>query len=111
MLQEWLGQYGGEVISMIVTAILGFVGIAIKASVTDWLNDKKKRAIAKTCVLSVEQMYKDLHGEDKLNKCLAIFEDMLSEKGISLSADTMRLLIEEQVAKMNLGHLFDEVDE
>ena len=109
MFHEWLGEYGGEIISMIATAILGFVGIAIKSAVTDWLNDKKKRSIAKTCVLAVEQMYKDLHGEDKLNKCLVLMEDMLAEKGIMMSADTMRMLIEEQVAKLNI--VFNEVDE
>ena len=102
MISEWVSQYGGDLVRYALYAVLGFIGIALKTVITDWFKDKTKRAIAKTCVLAVEQMYKDLHGEEKLNKCLSLMEDMLAEKGIELSVDTMRMYIEEQVAKLNV---------
>ena len=58
-------------------------------------------AVAKTAVQFVEQVYKDLHGEDKLNTALEAASDMLAEKGITVSELEMRVLLESAVAEFN----------
>lgn len=50
---------------------------------------------------AVEQMYKDLHGDEKLQKALEAASDMLLTKGITISDIELRLLIEAAVAEFN----------
>lgn len=93
--------YGGEVIAVIVTAIFGILGAVVKAMVEKYLNDNTKRAIAKTVVQFVEQCYKDLHGEEKLNAALTRMSELLAEKGIKVSVAEMETLIEAAVGEFN----------
>ena len=94
----------------ILTAIAGYIGIVVKALVTKYLNDKTKQAVAKTAVQFVEQVYKDLHGEDKLDKALAAFSEMLAEKGITVTDLEMRVLIEAAVAEFNEAFKKDVIE-
>ena len=86
---------------MALTAIAGYLGIVAKNLFTKYVNDKTKEAVAKTAVKFVEQVYKDLHGEDKLNAALNAASEMLAEKGITVSQLEMRVLIEAAVAEFN----------
>jgi hypothetical protein len=101
MFAEFINQYGLQIVYTIVTAIAGYVGIMIKNLVAKYLNDKTKQAVAKTAVQFVEQVYKDLHGEDKLNAALGAASEMLAEKGITVSDLEMRVLIEAAVSEFN----------
>lgn len=102
---QFLAQYGAELIKTIVFAILGFVGIVIKNLYNRYINDETKRSIVKTCVYAVEQLYKNLHGEEKLNKCIVAAAKLLQERGIVISEDELRLLIESAVGEMNINKL------
>jgi tyrosyl-tRNA synthetase len=82
-------------------AIAGYVGIVIKNLVTKYINDKTKRDVAKTVVQFVEQVYKDLHGEEKLNAAFAAASEMFAEKGIHVSDLEMKVLLEAAVAEFN----------
>lgn len=93
--------YGGEVIAVIVTAIFGILGVVVKTMVKKYLDDETKRKIAKTVVQFVEQCYKQLHGEEKLNAALTRMSDLLAEKGIEVSVMEMETLIEAAVAEFN----------
>ena len=101
MFVEFINQYGMEILYAIVTAIAGYIGIAIKNLVTKYVNDKTKQAVAKTAVQFVEQVYKDLHGQDKLNAALSAASEMLAEKGIFVSDLEMHVLIEAAVSEFN----------
>lgn len=101
MFAEFINQYGMEILYTIITAIAGYIGIVIKNLCTKYINDKTKAAVAKTAVQYVEQVYKDLHGEEKLNEALSAASDMLAEKGIAVSDLEMRALIEAAVAEFN----------
>ena len=79
MFEEFMQTYGLSLIGAIVTAILGFVGIAIKRSVQRYLDTKEKRRIAKNVVLFVEQVYKNCGGEEKLEQALYAAKEMLAE--------------------------------
>ena len=101
MFAEFINTYGMEILYAALTAIAGYIGLVIKELATKYLNDKTKQAIAKTAVQFVEQVYKDLHGEEKLDKALVAFSDMLAEKGIGVTDLEMRVLIEAAVAEFN----------
>lgn len=84
-----------------LTAITGYVGLKIKAHFEKKEIDKTTEKVIKTVVRAVEQMYKDLHGEDKLNKAIESASEILMEKGISISSLELRMLIEDTVGAFN----------
>ena len=101
MFMEFINQYGMDILYTVVMAIAGYVGIVVKNLVTKYINDKTKQDVAKTVVQFVEQVYKDLHGEEKLNAALAAATEMLAENGITVSELEMRVLIEAALAEFN----------
>ena len=101
MFAEFINEYGMELLYAIVTAFAGYIGIAVKHLVKKYLDDKTKLAVAKTAVQDVEQVCKDLHGEEKLNEALSAASDMLAEKGIAITDLELRVLIEAAVAEFN----------
>lgn len=108
MFIEFINQYGMEILYTVVMAIAGYIGIVIKNLATKYINDKTKRDVAKTAVQFVEQVYKDLHGEEKLNAAFVAASEMLAEKGIHVSDLEMRVLLEAAVAEFN--NAFDKAE-
>ena len=100
-LKEFISEYGTTILYAILTALAGYLGIVIKRLYTKFVNNKTKQAVAKTVVQAIEQIYKDLHGEEKLNKALESMSEMLAEKGITITDLEMRMLIEAAVAEFN----------
>lgn len=101
MFKEFLSEYGTTLIYTVATAILGFVGIAIKSVIERFVNDKRKQKIVETCVNAAEQIYKELKGNDKLEKVKENIVAMLNEQGLTISELEMDMLIEAAVAEMN----------
>jgi hypothetical protein len=101
MLAEFINEYGTTIMYAIMTAIGGYLGLVVKNLYTKFINDKTKQSVAKTVVRGVEQIYKDLHGDEKLNKALEAASEMLAEKGIATSELELRMLIEAAVAEFN----------
>ena len=97
----FISEYGTTILYAVLTALAGYIGIVAKRLYTKYVNDKTKQAVAKTVVQAVEQIYKDLHGEEKLNKALEAASEMLAEKGITITDLEMRMLIEAALAKFN----------
>lgn len=97
----FISEYGTTILYAVFTAIAGYLGIVVKQLYTKYVNDKTKQAVAKTVVQAVEQIYKDLHGEEKLNKALESASEMLAEKGIAITDLELRMLIEAAVAEFN----------
>lgn len=100
-MREFFTNYGMEILSVILTTLIGYIAIALKGIFNKLANDKTKKAVAKTVVRAVEQIYKDLHGEEKLNKGIEYMTELLNEKGIKTSETEMRLLIEDAVGEFN----------
>ena len=101
MFAEFVENYGMEIIMTILTAIAGAVGMVVKNLYTKFVNDKTKQNVVKTVVQGVEQIYKDLHGEEKYEKALEAASDMLSEKGVSVTELELKMLIESAVGEFN----------
>lgn len=100
-IENFINNYGTEILYAIFTAIAGYLGIMVKNLYQNHINDSTKKAVVKTCVQAVEQLYQDLHGEDKYNKVVESVTDMLNEKGITITDIEMKMLIEAAVGEFN----------
>ena len=102
IMNEFVSQYGTMILYAVLTAIAGFLGTQIKRVYAQYVTDKTKREVAKTCVKAVEQLYKDIHGEEKKQKAIESITAMLAEKGISITELEINMLIEAAVAEFNI---------
>lgn len=71
--------------------------------------EQKKVEIIETCIRAVEQMHKDVHGEDKLNACIDGAKQMFATAGIDISDFELEMRIEAILAKLN--NVFNEVQD
>ena len=101
MFLDFISAYGPSILYAIITAIAGYIGVVVKNLYKKYIDDKTKKDVANTVVQAIEQIYKDLHGEEKLNKALENASEMLAIKGIDVSELELRMLIEAAVASFN----------
>lgn len=101
LINEFISTYGTTILYSVLTAIAGYLGVVIKNLYQKYINDKTKQDVAKTCVKAVEQIYKDLHGEEKLQKALEAASELLSSKNVSITDIELRMLIESAVSEFN----------
>lgn len=93
--------YGTQILGLILCAIAGIAGVAFKKLYQKHVDDDTKRAIARTVVAFVEQVWRDIHGPEKLKKALETAAILLKKKGINFDAEEMEILIEAAVAEFN----------
>lgn len=108
MFEYFVYNYGIEIIGLLMLAIAGCIGIAMRNGLNLWvkaqnsrLDDETKIVIARTAAAFVEQTWKALHGAEKLRKALEVAQELLSKKGIDFDADEMMIFIEAAVAEFN----------
>ena len=95
---EWMM----ELVSQVVLTVLGIaltylashLGSVLGKFWREKMKDENIRSVASTCVYAVEQMYGGKSGAEKLEKALILGEKMLSGKGIRISAQELRLVLE-----------------
>ena len=100
--KEFVQEYGTTILYAVLTAIAGYIGIAIKRIYQKVCDNKTKKDIVRTCVKAVEQLYVDLHGEEKYDKCVEACVSMLDEKGIKITEIELKMLIEAAVKEFNI---------
>ena len=96
-----LQPYLLEIIVAALTGIATFIGTKVKKIYEEKVNTETKEKVVNTVVNAVEQLYKDLKGEEKLNKCIENATAMLNEKGIAVTDLELRMLIESAVNGFN----------
>ena len=101
MFKEFIAEYGMQILYTIVTAIAGYVAIVAKNLATKYINDKTKKDVAKTVVQAVEQLYKNLSGEERLGIAITSASEMLIDKGINITEVELRFLLESAVGEFN----------
>src|ERR1035437_7477065 len=97
IIQKFISEYGTAILMTILTAIAGVVGTQAKRIYEKYINDKTKKEMTKICVVAVEQLYKDLDGAAKYDKCVSNLSEMLAEKGITVTELEIKMLIEAAV--------------
>lgn len=108
MFEYYVYSYGMHIVGLLLVAVAGCIGLTFRnwlrkwvSAETDRLDSETKAKIARTVVAFVEQVWKDLHGQDKLLKALEKAKELLGKKGIAFDADEMMVLIEAAVAEFN----------
>ena len=101
MFAEFVSEYGTQIIYTILTAIAGYLGLVFKNLYQKYVDNQTKKDVVKTVVQGVEQIYKDLHGEEKLNAALDAASLMLAEKNIAVTEFELKMLIEAAVGEFN----------
>lgn len=94
---DLLQNYLFEILATIITALASFIGLTIKNAYTKYINTKTKKEIVKDTVNYVEQVFKNIHGEEKLNKAKEKSLEWLKQKGIKISETELEILIESAV--------------
>ena len=100
-LKVFINQYGLEIVTTIVTAIVGYIAVVAKNIAQKYINDKTKKEVAKIVVSGIEQCYKALEGPQKLQKALEAASSMLAEKGIKVTEVELRMLLESALSEFN----------
>lgn len=100
-IKEFIQEYGTQMLFALLTTLAGYVGIAVKKLYEKYVTDRTKQEVVKIAVRAVEQLYKELHGEEKLEKALMYASDMLETRGISISSVELRLMVEAAVREFN----------
>ena len=95
---EWLMEGISEVILSVLgialTLLASRIGTILGRFVREKMQDESVRGVAAICVRAVEQMYKECSGTEKLEKALVMGEKLLMEKGIRISAQELRVVLE-----------------
>lgn len=93
-IQEFLSSYGTEILYTILTAIISFLGIKLKALYEKNVNDCIKKNIVEDTVKYVEQLYKSKTSEEKKNIAKENILKLLTEKKITITDLELEVLIE-----------------
>ena len=98
------------IISAALAGALGYIGLKLKNYVEEKYNLHIKKETAETCVKAVEQLYHDLQGCEKLERCKTYVLQILAQKGIEITELELDMLIEAAVAQLNFKRLWGESD-
>lgn len=100
-------QFHAELINLVMIIVTACVGLVTKQVMT-YLNKKgllhqleNNKAIVGVVVKAVEQMYEQLHGNEKLNVAKIELIKLMKDKGIKISEKELDLLIHSSVNEMN----------
>lgn len=101
MIATFIQQYGMTILYTALTAIAGFIGLQIKRIYEKHIADEEKKKVVETCVKAVEQLYRDLSGEEKKEKAIENITAILDAKGITIAPIEIEMLLEATVASFN----------
>lgn len=91
------------ILATFLTGLFTYIGTRLKKVYEEKVNTETAKAVVEDAVRFVEQVYKDLHGKEKLEKATAQVEEVLQSKGITISEAEINMLIESAVYGLNEG--------
>ena len=101
MFEFFVYTYGPTLVGALLCAIMGSLGFAAKRLYEKHINTEEKKSIARTVASYVQQVWKDIHGPEKMLKALEAAEELLKKKNINFNASEMRIYIEAALAEFN----------
>lgn len=99
--EYFIYTYGPTLALTILAAIFGTLGHAAKRLYEKHCDTEEKKAIARIVASYVEQVWKDFHGEVKMNQALKTAQDLFAKKNIVFDEREMRVYIEAAVSEFN----------
>ena len=91
------------ILATFLTGLFTYIGTRIKNAYEQKVNTETAKVVVENAVRFVEQVYKDLHGKEKLEKAVEQVSQVLASKGINLSEAEINMLIESAVYGLNEG--------
>ena len=91
------------VLATFLTGLFTYIGTRLKNAYEQKVNTETAKVVVENAVRFVEQLYKDLHGKEKLEKAVEQVSQILASKGINLSEAEINMLIESAVYGLNEG--------
>lgn len=92
----------------VLMVVAGIIGYQIKKLYNQYIDTETKKDVVESTVQYVEQVYTDLHGQEKLEKALDRASQILREKGITVYVDELETLIEAAVNGFNSGYTWEK---
>lgn len=92
-----------DFVAVVIGVALMYAGQYVKKLYNQYVDTQTKKDVVSTTVQYVEQVYKDIHGQKKLDKALERASELLKEKGIAVSDTELETLIESAVCGFNDG--------
>ena len=91
------------VLATFLTGLFTYIGTRLKKVYEEKVNTETAKNVVEDAVRFVEQVYTDLHGQEKLEKAAEQVVEVLQSKGISISEAEINMLIESAVYGLNKG--------
>ena len=91
------------VLATFLTGLFTYIGTRLKNAYEQKVNTETAKVVVENAVRFVEQVYKDLHGKEKLEKAGEQVSQILASQGINLSDAEINMLIESAVYGLNEG--------
>ena len=91
------------ILATFLTGLFTYIGTRLKKVYEEKVNTETAKQVAEDAVRFVEQVYKDLHGKEKLDKAVEQVAQVLESKGITISEAEINMLIESAVCGLNEG--------
>lgn len=96
-----ISGYINQIILILFLAFAAFLGAQAKKLYQQFVTTEVKQAICRTAVRFVEQVYKDLHGREKLEQAMKRASALLSGYGIKITDTELEALLEAAVNEFN----------
>lgn len=98
---DLMSGYAYQIVLIILLALASFLGAQIKRMYTKYVTTEIKQAVCKTAVRFVEQVYRDIHGQEKLKAAMQKASELLEEKGIAITEIELIAMLEAAVNEFN----------
>ena len=96
-----ISQYLNQMILILFLAIAAYLGAQAKKLYQKYVTTEVKQSVCRTVVRFVEQVYKDLHGDEKLYKAMHRASEILFDYGINITEHELVATIEAAVNEFN----------
>lgn len=96
-----INQYLTQIILTLLLALAAFLGAQVRNIYRKYVTTEIKQNVIRTVVRFVEQVYKDIHGPEKLAQAMAKASEILEGYGITISESELVAMIEAAVNEFN----------
>ena len=96
-----LDSYLTQILLAVFMAVAALLGTQVKNLYKKYVNTEIKQSVCRTVVRFVEQIYKDIHGPEKLAKAMERASSILAGYGITISEEELTSLLEAAVNEFN----------
>lgn len=100
-MNNFFSQYIVQILAILLVAVATWLGTQAKNLYKKYVTTEIKQSVARTVVRFVEQVYKDIHGQEKLREAMQKASSILEEYGITITENELVALIEAAVNEFN----------